>query len=85
MLYYRLVKKKLKTNDRCSHDDDVRAGSGSPCTILLPCVVLHGRLIHLAHSARSFALSLADTLFQSVLLLPRLKKSKFSPQLAVMI
>ena len=39
-----------------------------------PAVVLHGRLIALAHSARSFALALVDTQFQSVPLLPRPKK-----------
>ena len=37
-------------------------------------VVLHGRLIALAPSARSFALALVDAQFQSVPLLPRPKK-----------
>ena len=42
--------------------------------ILLSVVVLHGRLIALAHSARSFALALVDSHFQSVPLLARPKK-----------
>ena len=41
-----------------------------------PAVVLHGRLIALAHSARSFALALVHTQFRSVSLLPRAKKNK---------
>ena len=36
-----------------------------------PAAVLYGRLIALAHSARSFARALVDTQFQSVSLLPR--------------
>ena len=35
MLYYCLVKESGKRDDRCSLDDDVRAGRGSPCAILL--------------------------------------------------
>ena len=50
-----------------------------------PAVVLHGRLIALAHSARSFALALVDTQFQSVPFLPRPKKTRGSTQLAVLI
>ena len=50
-----------------------------------PAVVLHGRLIALAHSARSFALALLDTQFQSVPLLPRPETTKCSTQLAVLI
>ena len=50
-LFYKLYKKSVthvsccttmprknnpeKKDDRCSHDDDVRAGRGSPCAILL--------------------------------------------------
>ena len=40
----------------------------------LHAVVLHGRLMALAPSARFFALALADTQFHSVPLLPRPKK-----------
>ena len=39
-----------------------------------PAVVLHGRLVALARSARAFALALIDAQFQSVPLFPRPKK-----------
>ena len=35
MLHDCLVKITPKKDDCCSHDDDVRAGRGSPCAILL--------------------------------------------------
>ena len=41
--------------------------------------VLHGRLVDLAYSARSFALALVDTQFQSVPFLPRPKK-QYAPR-----
>ena len=65
--------KILKKDDRCSRDDGVRAGHGSPCAILLLWFSM-GRLIVLAQSARSFALALVDAHFQSVSLLSRPKK-----------
>ena len=43
----------------------------------LPHVELHGLLVALAYSARSFALSLVETHFQSVPLLPRLKTQNY--------
>ena len=45
-----------------------------------PAAVNHGRLIALAHSARSFTPTLVDTQFQSVPLLPRLKKQNTAPR-----
>ena len=65
-------------DDCCSRDDGVRACRGSPCVICnSPAVVLHGRLIALAHPAGSFTLALVDAQFQSVSLLPRPKNKIF--------
>ena len=64
--------KTLKKDDRCSRDDDVRAGRGSPCAILLLWFSMAASLP--GHSARSFALALVDAQLQPVPLLPRPKK-----------
>ena len=58
MLYYCLVKKKLKKDDRCSRDDGVRAGRGSPCAILLLWFSMPALLPQLTRPAHSHLLSL---------------------------
>ena len=84
MFYYSLVKKPWKKWRSLPSWWWCACGSWvSVCHP--PAVVLHGRLIALAHSARYFALALVDTQFQSVPLFPRPKKTKCSTQLAVLI
>ena len=56
---------------------------GSPRAFLL-LLVLYGRLIALAHSARSFALALVDAQFQQIPFSPVQKKTKCSSQLAAL-
>ena len=72
MLYYGLVK---KTKEKRSLLSWWWFSCASWVSVCHPsAVVLYCRLIALAHSARSFALCLVDTKFQSVHLLPRKKK-----------
>ena len=77
MLYYCLVKITLKKNKKKSIAAPMMMVCVPVVGLRVPsscAVVLRGRLIALAHSARSFALSLVHTQFQSVSLLPRQEK-----------
>ena len=57
-MYYCLVKNPFKKDDRCSRDDGVRAGRGSPCAILLLWFSMAASSPLLTRSAPSHLLSL---------------------------